>query len=156
MYMPRYCSKYGKKSLNQQPITNNMSTTTTTTMKRPYRAVMLANPDAYPEALELRECTKEMQDQMIQQIGVRNVMAISGGRWMRIRCGVYLPVGKGYAVIVEVNGSDYYRVHRVFKRGEVLLFRGTMDDVFCEDLPEVAYYASCFVNVQFPLNLEEA
>lgn len=94
-----------------------------------------------------RECDT---DQTIAQIG-RNILAISGGRVIKRATGVTLPVGHGYSVTVDLNWDDTYVVRRVFKRGAKTWIKGEMKDVYAEDLSEVAYYASCYVNVDFPL-----
>jgi len=100
------------------------------------------------------------EDILIQQIGMRNVGAISGGR-----VGVYkpegecveveLPVSAGYLVRITLAWDDTYTVERVlrrrakgksYKESKVL---GRVDGVYCDQVGEVAYYASCYKNVKF-------
>ena len=57
----------------------------------------------------------------------------------------------GYRVEIELAADDTYTVRRVFKRGAKTFDKGTMTGVYAEDIGEVAYYASCFRNVDFPL-----
>lgn len=85
---------------------------------------------------------------MLEQIGRRNLAAISG-----LRVGVYddttvsLPVGSGYSVEVEyVPGVDLYDVRRVFRRGLRSWVKDQWHGVYAEQLGEVAYRASCFEN----------
>ena len=100
------------------------------------------------------------EDTLIQQIGIRNVGAISGGR-----VGVYKPEGKcvevelpvsaGYLVRITLAWDDTYTVERVlrrkakgksYKESKVM---GRVDGVYCDKVGEVAYYASCYKNVKF-------
>lgn len=88
---------------------------------------------------------------MIAQIGRNNVLAISGGR-VRIVTEdmIVLPVSNGYTVEVELNrAQDLYTVRRVFTRAGRRFEKGEVTRVFAEDLGDVAYYASCFRNVEF-------
>jgi hypothetical protein len=89
------------------------------------------------------------------QIGKANLMAISG---LRINIdqsapGRYpdllLPVSQGYRVRISLDASDTYIVTREMKRGAKLFVKGVQTDVYCEDLGEVAYQASCYKNVDF-------
>jgi hypothetical protein len=91
---------------------------------------------------------------LVAQIGRGNLMAISGSRVTYNDTCVVLPVGNGYRVEIELAGDDTYTVRRVFKRGAKTFDKGTMTGVYAEDIGDVAYYASCFRNVDFPLNLE--
>jgi len=86
-------------------------------------------------------------DQLIAQIGKMNIWAISGGRVGIVDGALVLPVGKGYKVIVELNGKDYYDVKRVY--GKANKVKGVVKDVDCFQIGEIAYQASCFVNVKF-------
>jgi len=93
-------------------------------------------------------------DVLVAQIGRGNLMAISGMRVQYTNDAVVLPVGNGYRVEIELAADDTYTVRRVFKRGVKTFDKGTMTGIYAEDIGDVAYYASCFRNVDFPLNLE--
>ena len=94
----------------------------------------------------------EITTTALRQIGAWNVAAISGGRVHHAsETLLVLPVGRGYSVEVEyVWGRDTYTVRRVFTRrargaAEPTRFvKGERDDVYCDELGEVAYQASCF------------
>jgi hypothetical protein len=95
-----------------------------------------------------RDCGTQ---ELLAMIGHRNVLAISGGRVIRHqRGGVTLPVGHGYSVIIDLAANDTWTVRRVFKRGSKIFLHGEMTGVYGEQLGDVAYYASCYVNVPFP------
>lgn len=83
---------------------------------------------------------------LIAQIGMRNVLAISGGRVYDTGHGVILPVAQGYKVVVDLMAGDTYRVRRLFIRGTKVWLKGERTNVYCDDLGEVAYYASCWVS----------
>ena len=83
---------------------------------------------------------------LVQQIGMRNVMAVSGGRVYDTGHGVILPVSHGYKVVVDLMAGDTYRVRRLFMRGAKVFLHGERRNVYCEDVGEVAYYASCYVS----------
>ena len=90
----------------------------------------------------------------LAQVGMPNLLAISGGRCELDRdAGRYpdliLPVGNGYRVRIALDASDTYTVTREMKRGAKLFVKGVQDDVYCEDLGEVCYQASCYKNVDF-------
>ena len=87
---------------------------------------------------------------MIRQIGSMNVLAISGGRIRRSTDGltIRLPVGYGYTVVVTYDeGSDTYTVTREYKRGSKVWDKGTRENVYCDEIGEIAYRASCFRNI---------
>ena len=95
------------------------------------------------------------EDTLLDQIGIGNVLAISGGR-----VGVHriegecweldLPVSSGYLVRITLAGDDTYTVQRILKRrkkGESspsFTIKGEMRGVYCDQVGEVAYYASCY------------
>lgn len=89
----------------------------------------------------------------LNQIGRMNVLAISGGR-VRARREpgadtdtLVLPVGAGYSVEVDLDvASDTYTVRRMFRRGGKAFPKGEATNVYCDELGEVAYQASCFRN----------
>jgi hypothetical protein len=82
------------------------------------------------------------------QIGPRTILAISGGRIYVRETGVTLPVSNGYRVTVDLAGNDTYTVRRVFTRAGKTWIKGERSDVYCEQVGEVAYQASCFRNVK--------
>ncbi len=96
------------------------------------------------------------EDELLKQIGVQNVFAISGGRvevW-RTNDGqacrsITLPVSNGYSVEIYLAWDDTYTVTRQFKRKGQYFNKGTVEGVYCENIGEVAYKASCFRNVKF-------
>lgn len=94
-------------------------------------------------------------DVLVAQIGRGNLMAISGNRVQYTKDAVLLPVGNGYKVEIVLEANDTYTVTRVFTRGAKRFEKGTMTEVYAEDIGDVAYYASCFRNVDFPLNMSE-
>jgi len=93
-------------------------------------------------------------EQLIRQIGIGNFYAISGGRVKAITneqgetVEVILPVGKGYLVAITLGWDDTYIVRRVYgwKKPRT---KGVQSNVYCEEVGEIAYKASCFVNVPF-------
>ena len=87
--------------------------------------------------------------ELIAQIGKMNVMAISGGRVQVRKTGITLQVGQGYSVEIDLNFLDLYDVKRVYSRAGARSVKGKVQDVYAEDIGDVAYYASCFVNVAF-------
>ena len=94
---------------------------------------------------------------IIIQIGRGNVLAISGGRWSRLLdaekiapIGAILPVSNGYTVEVELDfASDTYTVRRVFSRGGKRWVKGEVTNVYCDEVGEIAYIASCFRSYDF-------
>ncbi len=105
--------------------------------------------------------------ELMRQIGVGNLMAISGGRVIAHETGVTLPVGSGYSVTVDLDPSDTYVVRRVFKRGDQTWVKGELDDVYADQVPgkasarrhthqvgEIAYQAHAFRSYDFPVKAE--
>ena len=94
------------------------------------------------------------EDELITQIGRMNVFAISGGRVGVIvnddgeTVEIQLPVAYGYRVRITLGWDDTYTVSRVIvkntKKGINEVIKGTVEGVYCENLGEVAYQASCF------------
>jgi hypothetical protein len=83
----------------------------------------------------------------IAQIGRMNVLAISGGRSSVNAVGdLVLPVGSGYSVEIAYDFSDTYTVRRVYTRGMKRWVKGEVSEVFCEEIGEVAYRASCYMD----------
>jgi hypothetical protein len=84
-----------------------------------------------------------------RQVGMRNILAISGGRVLIRETGISLPVSSGYSVTIDLAGNDTYTVRRVFKRAGKVWIKGEVTDVYCEQVGEMAYQASCYKNVEF-------
>jgi hypothetical protein len=82
--------------------------------------------------------------ELVRQIGQRNILAISGGRVYGRNTGITLPVDCGYSVTVDLAAGDTYVVRRIFRRGRKEWIRGERTNVYCDDVGEAAYYASCF------------
>jgi len=83
---------------------------------------------------------------LVAQIGMRTILAVSGGRIIRRATGVSLPVRYGYVVTVDLAGNDTYTCRRVFARGGKSWVKREWTDVHCEDVGEVAYIASCYLD----------
>ncbi len=92
------------------------------------------------------------------QIGFWNIGAISGGRTF-IDGATYnkeygtteqveFPVAYGYRVRVTLGWNDTWTVSRVIvkntKKGISEVIKGTVENVYPENVGEVAYQASCF------------
>lgn len=90
--------------------------------------------------------TDEQRTVMLQQIGRMNVAAISGGRVRRLPDGIELPVGCGYSVRVRLTPVDEYTVERMFVRNGHEFSHGVREHVYCDEIGETAYRASCFRN----------
>lgn len=89
--------------------------------------------------------TKETRQTICEQIGVGNILSISGGRVYPTEKGICLPVACGYRVRVDYDeGSDTYTVRRIFIRSAVEFDHGTRDNVYCDEVGEVAYRAGMF------------
>lgn len=93
---------------------------------------------------------------LLDQIGRWTVLAISGGRVVRLgKSAVSLPVGRGYSVRVILEADDTYTVQRVYSRrpkGEpvkIHTIKGQVQGVYFTEIEETAYNASCFVNIPF-------
>jgi hypothetical protein len=86
----------------------------------------------------------------IAQIGQMNLLAISGGRYSVNAVGdLVLPVGRGYSVEIAYAFSDTYTVRRVYTQSKPRAGRwvkGEVSEVFCEEIGEVAYRASCYMD----------
>ena len=89
--------------------------------------------------------TADERTMLVRQIGNMNLLAISGGRVTPILNGVDLPVSNGYLVRVLLDrASDTYIVQRVFRRAGQEWVKGERANVYWDELPELAYRASCF------------
>jgi hypothetical protein len=84
----------------------------------------------------------------LQHIGRMNVLAISGGRVQVIdETTISLPVHYGYSVEVKLNeAQDLYEVRRIFRRGAKRWIKGEQLGVYCDEVGEVAYRASCYLD----------
>jgi hypothetical protein len=81
----------------------------------------------------------------LAQIGMGNVLAISGGRWTTTEEGtLVLPVRYGYAVEIDLALNDTYTVRRTFTRSGVRVVKGEATDIYCDMLGDTAYEASCY------------
>lgn len=91
----------------------------------------------------------------LAQIRTRNVLAMSGGRVQTLRnsqdepVGLRFPVGAGYRVDVLLDPSDTYTVRRVFARAGKEWIKGQIEDVYCTEVGETCWVASCYVNRSF-------
>lgn len=85
----------------------------------------------------------DQQREIARQIGA-NIFAISGGRVRPIDDGIELPVGSGYSVRIQLTAADDYTVSRVFRRGAKEWIKGVREGVYCDEVSEAAYYASCY------------
>lgn len=104
-------------------------------------------------------------DVLLNQIGKMNVMAISGGhvvidgasynKNLNTTQEIELPVSSGYLVRITLAWDDTYTVERVlrrrpkgksYKETKVL---GRVSGVYCDQVGEIAYRASCYKNLEF-------
>lgn len=96
----------------------------------------------------MREMTYGARDfsaeTLLRQIGIHNLLAISGGRALIRPTGVTLPVSNGYYVLIDLADNDTYTVQRVYRRRGRQFAHGTTMGAHAEDVGEVAYRASCF------------
>jgi len=101
--------------------------------------------------------TRPFDPQVLKaQIGIGNILAISGGRFYidgaTFQDGktqqVELPVAYGYRVRIFLAWDDTYTVQRVIvkntKKGISENIKGSVEGVYFDQVGEVAYYASCF------------
>lgn len=84
--------------------------------------------------------------EIVRQIGRGNVLAISGGRVRATACGISLPVRYGYTVEVDYRDDDTYTVRRVFTRAGTRWVKGERERVYCTEVGEAAYRASCYTD----------
>lgn len=82
--------------------------------------------------------------ELVSQIGKLNIFAISGGRVQVRDTGITLPVSNGYSVTIDLAWNDTYTVRRVFKRKGEFFIKGAVENVYCDQVGEIAYQASCF------------
>jgi hypothetical protein len=95
------------------------------------------------------------EDELISQIGHMNILAISGGRVIVVKNNdgetieVELKCGAGYRVSIALGWDDTYTVTRQYVRKGTVFNKGTVEGVYCENIGEVAYKASCFRSYEF-------
>lgn len=96
--------------------------------------------------------TTKMMNDTLAQIGIANFLAISGGR-ARVSADMpytlVLPVSNGYSVEIYLDPTDTYTVRRVFTRGGKRWIKGEIEDVYCDQVGNIAYEASCFRSNDF-------
>ena len=80
------------------------------------------------------------------QVGRMNLLAISGGRIAARPTGITLPVRYGYAVTIDLHANDTYVVRRVFTRGGKSWIKQEWTDVYADEVGEIAYRASCYLD----------
>jgi hypothetical protein len=93
-----------------------------------------------------RECDGR---ELARQIGAWNIRAISGGRITTRPTGITLPVSSGYRVTIDLAGNDTYTVRRVFTRAGRTWIKGERTGIYCDNVGEIAYQASCYRNIKF-------
>ena len=107
------------------------------------------------ETTQIKETRPFNPSETINQIGLGNLFAISGGRRQIVTNSegetvqLILPVGHGYSVRILLDWNDTYIVQRIYTRKGVVKVKGERTDVHFPELGDVAYYASCYVNVPF-------
>ena len=101
---------------------------------------------ADPGEAGMAECDTQT---LVDQIGHMNILAISGGRLLARPSGITLPVSSGYSVTVDLAAGDTYTVRRVFVRAGKRTVKGERSGVYCDQVGEMAYQASCYRNVEF-------
>lgn len=82
--------------------------------------------------------------ELLEQLGQHNLLAISGGRVVKRESGVTLPVSNGYSVTIDLAWNDTYTVRRIFTRSGKATIKAELQNVYCWDLGQVAYFGSCF------------
>lgn len=88
---------------------------------------------------------------LLAQVGRMNVLAISGGRVVEHHNiaegfvdGIILPVRYGYAVEIVLAVNDTYTVRRTFTRSGRTTVKAEWTDVYCDEVGDIAWTASCF------------
>lgn len=95
----------------------------------------------------VRQITDAQRDTIVTQIGRGNIMAICGlpSRIKPLADGIEMPVANGYKVRVRLSG-DLYTVQRVLARGSKEYDKGTIEMVYAEQVGDLAYRASCYLD----------
>lgn len=100
--------------------------------------------------LQILEELEEGRDldarELIAQMGQMNYWAVSGGRCIVGRTSVVFPVAHGYWVSVTLDPSDTYTVRRIFTRAGKVFVKHVWSDVYCDEIGDVAYLASCYLD----------
>lgn len=86
----------------------------------------------------------EQRQEMTRQIGLGNILAISGGRVVPIDDGIELPVSHGYHVRIQLTPVDDYTVTRIFRRKGRDVTHGQLHTVYADRVGDAAYYAGMF------------
>lgn len=81
--------------------------------------------------------------ELVQQIGLGNLLAISGGRVIHRETGITLPVAHGYSVEIDLRWDDVWTVKRIYKRGAKVWIKGEQE-AYADEVSETAYRASCY------------
>jgi hypothetical protein len=96
--------------------------------------------------------SRDMDPKVLRdQIGMGNVLSISGGRWSPITgrsgkpVGIELPVSSGYKVRVYLADDDTYTVQRVFREN----VKGEQTGVYADQVGEAAYRAGMYRSGNF-------
>lgn len=84
--------------------------------------------------------------ELLEQIGKMNYFAISGGRAIKGHSSLLMPVHAGYWVTVTLDPSDTYTVRRIFARGGKVFIKHEWTDVYCDEVGDIAYLASCYLD----------
>jgi hypothetical protein len=101
-------------------------------------------PAPAPAKAETWKIYPEERAAILEQIGRMTLGAISGGRFRALDDGVELPVSAGYHVRVQLTPADVYTVSRIFRRGSREWVKGERTNVYCDEVSDTAYRASCF------------
>lgn len=88
--------------------------------------------------------TPEQRAEIVRQVGKMNILSISGGRVTPIKNGIELPVSNGYRVRIELTPMDVYTVSRIFLRSAQEFVHGVRENVYCDEVGEIAYRAGMF------------
>lgn len=94
-------------------------------------------------------------EELVKQIGWSTVLGVSGGRVQVSPAAVQFPVSNGYSVMVQLHWNDTYTVTRILKRGAKAFIKGRVEGLYCEQMSEAVWKASCFRNVEWPVGVAE-
>lgn len=84
--------------------------------------------------------------QLKGQLG-SNFFAVSGGRMKSTGTNsCSLPVAHGYSVDIRIEANDTYTVERVFTRSGKRIVKRDWTNVYCDQVGEIAYRASCYLD----------
>lgn len=86
---------------------------------------------------------RAVANEILRQIGRMNLLAITGGRFRIEGDALVLPVAHGYTVEIELV-ADLYDVRRVFTRAGKRFVHAERTRVYCDEIGDVAYRASCY------------